>query len=59
MSLYRDHLEKYVAIAPKSITAADKGHFQAIGRGDLRINIPNDHGTTTVLLKDGLHCTDM
>jgi hypothetical protein len=59
MSPYRDHFENYVAIAPKSITAADKRHFQAIGKGDLRIKIPNGHGTTTVLLKDVLHCPDM
>ena len=56
MSSYRDHFENYVTIALKSITAADKWHFQAIGKGDL---IPNGHGTTTVLLKDVLHCPDM
>ena len=36
MSPYQDHFEKYVAIAPKSITAADKRYFQAIGKGDLQ-----------------------
>ena len=35
MSPYRDHFENYVTITPKSITAADKRHFQAIGKGDL------------------------
>ena len=59
MSPYHDHFENYVTIALKSITAADKWHFQAIGKGDLRIKIPNGHGTTTVLLKDILHCPDM
>ena len=59
MSPYRDHFKNYVAIALKSITAADKCHFQAIGRGDLHIKIPNGHGTTTILLKDVLHCPEM
>ena len=35
MSPYRDHFEDYVPIAPKSITAADKQYFQAIGKGNL------------------------
>ena len=35
MSFYRDHFEDYVSIAPKSITAADKQYFQAIGKGNL------------------------
>ena len=56
---YRDHFENYVPIAPKSVTAADKHYFQAIGKGDLWIRIPNGTGVTTVLLKDVLHCPDM
>jgi hypothetical protein len=59
MSPYRDHFENYIPIMPKSITAADKRHFQAIGRGDLRIKIPNGTSATTILLKDVLHCPDM
>ena len=52
-------LRKLCPITPKSITAADKHHFQAIGKGDLRIKIPNGHSMTTILLKDVLHCPDM
>ena len=59
MSPYRDHFENYAPIAPKAITAADKRHFQAIGKGDLQIKILNGHSTTTILLKDVLHCPDM
>ena len=59
MSPYRDHFEDYVPIAPKSITTADKRYFQAIGKGNLRIKIPNGTSVTTVLLKDVLHCPDM
>ena len=35
MSPYQDHFKAYVTIAPKPITAADKHHFQAIGKGNL------------------------
>ena len=59
MSPYRDHFENYVEIVLKFITAADKQHFQAIGKGDLHIKIPNGHSTTTVLLKDVLHCPEI
>ena len=59
MSPYRDHFENYVLIAPKPITAADKRYFQAIGKGNLRIKIPNGPNMTTILLKDVLHCPDM
>ena len=59
MSPYRDHFENYIPIIPKSITAADKRYFQAIGKGDLRIKLPNGSATTTILLKDVLHCPDM
>ena len=59
MSPYQDHFKNYAPIAPKAITATDKHHFQAIGKGDLRIKILNGHSTTTILLKDVLHCLDM
>ena len=59
MSPYQDHFEDYVPIVLKSITAAEKQYFQAIGKGNLQIKIPNGISTTTVLLKDVLHCPDM
>ena len=59
MSPYRDHFENYTSITPKPITAADKRFFQAVGKGDLRIKIPNGSSATTILLKDVLHCPDM
>ena len=53
-------MENYVPIAPKSITTADKQYFQAIGKGDLRIQVPNiDGNSTSILLKDVLHCPDI
>jgi hypothetical protein len=59
MSPYRHRFENYVSIAPKSITAADKRLFQAIGKGDLRIKIPNGKTTTSMLLKDVLYSPDL
>ena len=49
MSPYRDHFEGYTPIVLKSITAADKHYFQAIGKGNLCIKIPNGSRTMTVL----------
>ena len=59
MSPHRSQFENYISIVPKSITAADKRCFQAIGKGDLRVKVPNGHSMTTILLKDVLHCPDM
>jgi hypothetical protein len=50
---------KNVSITLKSITAADKQYFQAIGKGDLHNKILNGSSTTTILLKNVLHCPDM
>ncbi|KAJ7739408.1 hypothetical protein B0H16DRAFT_1324979, partial [Mycena metata] len=41
MPPHRHRFINYVPIAPKSITAADNGIFQAIGQGDMHISIPN------------------
>ena len=57
MSPYCDHFKNYISIAPKLITAADKRYFQAIGKGNLWIKIPNETITTTI--KNILHCPDM
>lgn len=59
MSPYCEQFENYISIIPKSITAADKRYFQAIGKGDLRIQVPNSKTTTTIPLRDILHCPDM
>ena len=59
MSPYCEHFENYVHIVLKSITVANKQYFQAVGKGDLCIKLPNGPSTTTVLLKNVLHCPDM
>ena len=59
MSPYRSRFENYKQIEGKSITAADKRIFQAVGVGNLRVKIPNGENTTTILLKDVLHAPDL
>jgi hypothetical protein len=59
MSPYRSRFEGYKRIKGKSITAAGKQLFQAIGVGNLHIKIPNGKNTTTILLKDVLHAPEL
>ena len=41
MSARRDEFINYVPTEPKPIRAADKRTFDAIGKGDLRVRLPN------------------
>jgi hypothetical protein len=59
MSPYRDKFIDYIDIEPKTITAADSGTFQAIGRGDMHILVPNGKSTTRILLRDVLYAPKM
>src|SRR6188768_1989641 len=45
--------------SPKPITAADKQSFNAIGMGDIYINMPNRESESLVLLKDILYTPSM
>ncbi len=44
MTPYRHCLFNYTPITPKSITAADKGKFEAIGKGDMHVYLPGKGG---------------
>ena len=46
MSGYRHRFINYKPIPPKPIITADKRSFNAIGQGDMYINIPNDNTTS-------------
>ena len=59
MSSYHDHFTNFKSIVPKAITAADKHTFEAIGKGDLTIFIPNGSSTTHILLCDVLYVPKM
>jgi hypothetical protein len=56
-----EHVSNYYhrAIPPRSIMAADKRTFYAVGTGDLKIEVPNGESLTPILLKDVLHAPDM
>jgi hypothetical protein len=59
MTAYHDRLEYFVSIVPKAIAAADKRYFQATGKGNLRIKIPNGKTTSSILLTNVLYCPEM
>ena len=59
MLSYHDHFSNFKSIVPKAIIAADKHTFEAIGKGDLTILIPNGLSTTCILLRDVLYALKM
>ena len=59
MTTYCDQLENFISIMPKSITATDKCHFQATGKGNLHIKIPNRKMMSSILLTYILYCPKM
>ena len=56
---YRHLFENYVTIQPKSNTTTDKQYSPDTGKGDLHIQLPNGNSTTSILLKNVLHCPGM
>ena len=59
MNTYHDWLENFVLIMPKSISTTDKCYFQANGKGNLHIKIPNSKMTNSILLTDIPYCPKM
>src|ERR1700678_1505555 len=59
MSLYKHKFINFIPIQRKVLTAADGGHFEAIGKGDMHITMPNRKSTTRILLKDVLYAPKM
>jgi hypothetical protein len=59
MSPFRDHFINFKSIPPHPILAADKRTFDAIGRGDLPIEIPNGRTKTRILLTNVLYAPSM
>ena len=59
MTPYRHLLSNYTTITPKSINAANKRTFQAIGCGDLKISVPTDNEKATITLKNVLFAPDI
>jgi hypothetical protein len=59
MTPHQDHFVTYHQIDLHPIMAADKGVFYAIGKGDVRIQVPNRQKTMEVVLWDTLHTPHM
>ena len=59
MSPYKHKFINYVPIQTKVLTAADRGTFNATGKGDMHISMPNRQSTTRILLKDVLYALKM
>ncbi|KAF8547571.1 hypothetical protein OG21DRAFT_1424569, partial [Imleria badia] len=49
----------FVSIPPKPIRGADNGMFNAIGKGELPIFLPNGDTQSWILLKDVLYAPSM
>ena len=59
MSPYKYKFFNFIAIQKRILTAADGGHFEAIGKGDMRISMPNGNISSKILLKDVLYAPKM
>src|SRR5271156_5223656 len=59
MSPYRHKFINFFPIQKRVLTAADGGTFDAIGKGDMFITMPNGQTTTRILLKDVLYAPKM
>ena len=55
MSPYTDAFTDFEFITPKPISAANNQTFKAIGKGNLRVKIPNGENFTTLTLRDVLY----
>ncbi len=56
---FHDQLIKYTPIEPCPITGADKRTFHALGKGDMRVRIPNGNTTSIIMLRDVLYAPSM
>jgi gag-polypeptide of LTR copia-type/Zinc knuckle len=59
MSPFCDNFIKFISIVPKPITAADQRSFQATGKGDMVIEVPNGEMSTRIILKDVFYTPSM
>src|ERR1700678_4098222 len=59
MSPYKHKFINFIPIQRKVLTAADGGHFEAVGKGDMHITMPNGKSSTRILLKDVLYAPKM
>ena len=58
-SPFHDQFVRFKTIPPRPISAAEKRTFQAVGQGDIYIEVPNGDKSTCILLKDVLYTPSM
>ncbi|KAH8992636.1 hypothetical protein EDB92DRAFT_1773987, partial [Lactarius akahatsu] len=56
ISPYHELFTNYTPIDPIPITVANKTNFQAVGRGNVEISLPNGGSTIHLILQNVLHC---
>ena len=59
MSPYRHKFINYFPIKKRVLTTVDGGTFDAVGKGDMHIMLPNGKSTMRILLKDVLYAPKM
>ena len=59
MTPHRALLTNFTAIPPNPISAANKHLFNAIGLGDLKLEVPNGKSVTNIILKEVLYTPDI
>ena len=59
MSSYHEQFTNFKSIVPNPITTADKHIFEAIGKGDLTIYLPNGSSCSRILLCNDLYTPKM
>jgi hypothetical protein len=59
MSGHRHRFINFTEIEARPITAADKRSFDAIGKGDMYIDVPKGDGSSQILLRDVLYAPKM
>ncbi|TDL21244.1 hypothetical protein BD410DRAFT_695452, partial [Rickenella mellea] len=61
MSPYRNSFINYEPLPRQAISTADRNAkgLSAVGRGDMKVKVPNGTNETTLILKNVLYCPNM
>ena len=59
MTPHRALLTNFTTILPKPISAANKHLFNAMGQGNLKLEVPNGKSVTNIMLKEVLYTPDI
>lgn len=59
ISPFREDLEKFSTISPKTFRAANKQNFSAVGMGELVVNVPNGANSSKLRLTEVLYSPEV